>query len=309
MYDAAASQRLENKLGYELWFLDFLCTKEEVFDLGQPSSTIRLSNKSSAAAVEIQLFGSLHRESVDAFRPLAFSVAFKVLDAIHEWILEENQLGGVIPNVPWRFAQKVAVFKAQPIQGPDLFRNHSFLGDYAFALYETLLPFRNEVIHNHRFQVSGDTLRITAATGTGTQTLDITQVALGSLALVSLTIARMLLSAVAADEPRLRLIKYHLDQIVQLHGKAAFGQQRPLLTNVVLTVDLDESGLFKVALDRVREAVSRTHHDADLWFNLTVVGSVGEKTTATWRFPAVQVPNTPMLELRVGEYEEYRVRS
>jgi hypothetical protein len=76
-----------------------------------------------------------------------------------------------------------------------------------------------------------------------------------------------------------RLFRYHLDQLVTVHGLAAFGQSLPLVVNVELSVPRSE-GVYPAKLKQVRDTLQRIYPTADLLFNLLVLAFDGDTLAA-----------------------------
>ena len=100
-------------------------------------------------------------------------------------------------------------------------------------------------------------------------------------------------------------IKYHLDQLTVIHQLPTFNQKLPLLMNVELTVP-KENDSFPADLKFVREEV--LHHiypSSDVLFNLTVIAKDKENLVAKWYFPAANVPDTEILDLKLNSYPQF----
>ena len=98
------------------------------------------------------------RSALSRLRPLAFSSAFKMHDLIVEWILGANG------STSWRFKDKITdyerMLKGGTLSEPPALASWS-LGSQAFwALYKSLTPFRNQIVHGGGFSLAGSTLNI-----------------------------------------------------------------------------------------------------------------------------------------------------
>ena len=100
MYDQTAQTRLREKIGYELWLLDFISETQETFEGGADISTITLTNRQLDAHIAKFNKEALGSEAaiklMNAMSPLTFTASYKILDMVFEWILEENHDAGNI---------------------------------------------------------------------------------------------------------------------------------------------------------------------------------------------------------------------
>jgi hypothetical protein len=200
MYDTTAQQRLTDKLDYEIWVLDFLSTMMDLFHGGTDISTIQLMNRG-----EVKRFLSIHdhlgtkyaQQVIDTMAPLTFTASYKVLDMIYEWILEENLSVGVITEVPWKFSKKVNLIKLTDLIYPSLFTSNPHLKDYSFAFFTNLLPYRNDIVHNHNFSVLADRITLVDSKAGTNLTLDRTHI--GYLVRFVVAVAQCLVGKVVFD--------------------------------------------------------------------------------------------------------------
>jgi len=310
MYDQLARTRLQEKLGYELWLLDFLSRTQETFDGGANISTITLTNRQPGANVAIavtEVIGSgAAMKVMEAMSPLTFIASYKIFDMIFEWILEENHEAGKVRRVPWRFSEKIEAISNSKLAFPSLLRSEPYIKEYLFKLYSNLLKFRTEVVHKHNFFISGNKLRIDTNEDGQSYTLELDPGELGAFVRVAVAAANLLTNVLSFGTEEDRLLKYHLDRIKKLHGLPEFGQRKPILVNVILKVRQEE-GLFPADLRFVRKEINRIHPHVDTLFNLKVIGLVNDKPSIGWFFPANSVPKEDVLELRPDSHDEYRI--
>jgi len=164
VYDQTARSRLKEKIGYELWLLDFLSKTQETFEGGSDISTVSLRSGKPGAQVSVyvtEVIGSEPAMKVmNAMMPLTFAASYKILDMVFEWILEENKKAGDVQEIPWRFKEKIKIISSTQLAYPPLLKSEPYIRDYLFALYSNLLKFRNEIVHSNRFLVSNGKLRV-----------------------------------------------------------------------------------------------------------------------------------------------------
>ena len=311
IYDGSAQTRLREKLDYELWLLEFVSQSQERLAGGSNLSTITLTNRQPGAnqaitATEFAGAGEAMK-IVDAITPLTFTASYKILDMIFEWILEVNCIDGRIMQVPWKFSEKIATIRKGKTQLvlPPLFLSQQYVEKYLFALYANLLKFRNEIVHNHRFSVTGGKLKIDALEDGQSHTVELDPEELGAFVRIVVASAKILLGDLSLGLREDSLFKWNLDTIEKLHLLARFAQRKPLLVDVVLKVD-EQGGLFTADLKSVRETLSRIYPDSDVQFNLKIVGLVKDQPPIGWLFPVNSVPRDDVLELRPDAYEEHR---
>lgn len=307
-YGQTAQDRLREKLDYELWLLDFLSKTQETFEGGSDISTITLRNRERGAHMDLtatDVIGSgTAMKVMDAMMPLTFTASYKILDMIFEWILEENRTAGNVKNIPWRFVERIETISNSQLIYPPLLQTEPYIKDYSFALYKSLLKFRNEVVHRHNFSVSGNKLVVDTTVDGHSYTLVLDRSELGALVRVAIASAKLLIGDLPFGSQVDRLLKYHLNRIQKLHALPEFKQAKPLLVNVILEVPVEKEP-FPADLKFVRQEVSRIHPNADIQFNLKIVGLANEKPSVNWFFPADKVPETDLLELRANSFEEY----
>jgi hypothetical protein len=312
MYDRSSREKLEEKIGYEIWFLDLLSKTQETFEGGSDISTITLMNRRSGAQVAVTLTEVLSSGAamkvLDAMIPLTFTASYKILDMIFEWILEENRLAGNVKRVPWRFSKKVELIKKKHNQliYPPIFQSSPYIKSYLFALYSNLLEFRNEIVHKHNFSVSDSELRMDTNVEGEYYRLVLDRAELGALVRTVVAVANFLTCDLSFGPWEDRLLKYHLDRIQKLHGRDEFKQGKPILVNVVLKVPT-QKGLFPADLRFVRQKITRIHPNKDVLFNLKIIGLVDGKPLIGWFFPADFVPKKDVFEIRLEDHAKYRV--
>ena len=230
----------------------------------------------------------------------------KMIDMVFEWILEENQRAGNISNVPWRFSEKIKLLtKNSKLQFPPLFMSKPYLHTYSEALFCQLLPYRNAIVHDRSFSVSGDNLILLSSKSGNSLTLS--HVQMGCLVRFVIALVRALTGVFAVDTFTENLLRYHLDVLSEAHGLTTFNQQKPLLVNVELTAPKQDD-FFPANLKQVREKIRRIHPNRDVIFNLTVLAVEGEDLVAKWYFAADDVPDSDLVNFNEEIHKTYRLK-
>ena len=168
MYDKAARARLTAKTEYELWLLQFLSGSEDRSADTEHAVDMRLSNRDHRADVYLRTAKTPSRGALavmNAMSPLTFAAAYKALDMVFEWILEENYATGTVParQPPsrWRFDEKTRCIGKLPLElFPPPMRSAPGLRERLVGLYVNLLGFRNEIVHRSSFSVHDGKLEV-----------------------------------------------------------------------------------------------------------------------------------------------------
>ncbi|MGO9614359.1 MAG: hypothetical protein ACLPX5_15185 [Dissulfurispiraceae bacterium] len=308
LYDSGSEQRLIDKLDYEIWVLDILGSTQDLYFGGIDISTIQLTNRQEPASISVGVqehLGATYAQGViDAITPLTFTASFKILDMLHEWILEENVSSGVITEVPWRFSEKVKLIKATSLSYPPLFVSNTYIKDYTLALFTNLLPYRDEIVHRHNFSVNQNKLSLIDSKTANNLTLDRMQ--MGYLVRLVVSLARCLGGKLGFDTYLDRLIKYYFDRFTMIHQLVSFNQKLPIVVNVELIVP-KEADSFPADLKFVRHRVAQIHPGQDVFFNLTIILKDEENVMAKWLFPVKCVPAADVLDLTLDSYVDFRL--
>jgi hypothetical protein len=301
-YDATSISRLLERLDYEIWLLDFLAKTEDIFEGGSDPKTITMTNNVPTAGIQVGITAHMGAECavgiMDAITPLVFAASYKVLDMIHEWIIEESG-----EAVPWRFSEKLTLIAKTNLEYPPLFTANDYLRNYSYAFYKSLLPYRDEIVHRHSVSVNAGTLNVVDSKSGSQLILDRKQ--LGYLVRFVVALAECLCGKRDFDQNLDRLFKYHLDQLDSVHRLATLDQKLPLQINVELTVP-KQGDVLPANLKLVREKVLRVHPDVDVQFNLTVLAVEGDTLVAKWYFPADEVPRVDVENFTLESHTRYR---
>lgn len=309
VYSRSAQEALQEKLGYELWLLGFVLEMIEASAGGCDPGRLIFRNRQPGKTIEVNPHDVIGGEGtlrlIDAMRALTFVMCYKILDMILEWILEVNCFAGHIGRVPWRFVEKVVAIRGLRREWlPPLMQSQPHIRDYLIALYDTLLDYRNEIVHRHVFAVSNGTLTIGPTEEK--PALELHRDELVVLTRVAVASACFLTGEVDYGCHAGRLLRHHLDQIQKCHGRPQFGDPQPVLENVVLVVPGTGSG-FPAELAWLRNQLAAMHPGKAVLFNLEVLGTVADEPRYAWRFPSDRVPNDAVCELRPGSHDEYAI--
>lgn len=310
MYEATAQLILLDKLDYEVWLLDFLAKRQDMFEGGTDISLIKITSDEPGAQINVCItehIGSGAAQSImDAMMPLTFTASYKMLDMIFEWILEENWRSGNISNVPWRFSDKLKLLaNNSKLQFPPLFMSQQYLHVYSEALFRQLLPYRDAIVHDKNFSVSGDTLTISSSKK-GTS-LTLSRVQIGCLVRFVIALVRALAGVLVVGTYIDNLLRYYLDVLATAHGLATFNQQMPILVHVKLTVP-KHGDSFPANLKQARDTVTRIHPGKYVVFNLTVLAVEGDNLIAEWYFAAEEVPTSDLVTFGEESHKTHRVK-
>ncbi len=304
---STARGRLLDKLDYEVWLLDFLEKRCDMVKGKLDNPVIEITSRDEPYRKNrgVELHFGLDSTLMNAMMPFTFIASFKTLDMIFEWVFEENQTLGNIPKVPWRFSEKVKILThTSNLQLPDLFKNQPYLYDYAKALFCQLLPYRNEVIHNNSFSVSGDILTLSSSR-TGTS-LTLSSEQIGGLVRFVRALVRVLTKKIVVDSYTNKLLQYYLDILAPVHGLTIFNQQVPLFVHVKFT-SFKQGPSFPVDMKKVRGEPASTFPTQEVIFDLTVLAMEGENLIAKWYFAPEEVPDMDVMTLYEESHKAHRV--
>ncbi len=301
---STARGRLLDKLDYEAWLLDFL---EKRYDMAMgkediPVLVIRSGEQPDRLERGSEEWVGSGTTILDAMMPFTFIASFKTLDMIFEWILEENCKSGNIQTVPWQFDAKVKLLNKN-LKLPSLFKSQPHLYTYPKALFCQLLPYRNEVIHNNSFSVSGDTLTLSSSKMGTSLTLSSRHV--DYLVRFVRALVRALASEIAIDAYTDKILRHYLDILAPVHGLATFNQQVPRFVHIKLEVPKYGSA-FPADLKQVRDKVVHKF-SPDVIFDLTVLAMEDGDLIAKWYFAPEEVPDLDVMTFYEESHKAHRV--
>ncbi len=309
-YDQASQSLLKEKLCYELWCLEYIYKTKETLEGKTDINTIKLRNKQPKKHVILQSTFYMGSERalkvINTMMALTFAASYKLLDMIFEWILEENKRLRKLQDVPWSFTEKIEKVTTLPLVYPPTLESQPWAKDYLLALYKNLLRFRHEIVHRNKFLISDDRLIVEVIEEGRVYRLDLSKEKLSALVKTTVMAAKVLGGYSSLGNTEIMQLKYYLDQIIELHGLPEFGQKSPRFINVILDVP-EENGSFPADLRTVREVIRKSYAGVHVLFALKVNGLVNDEPSISWFFPIDSVPQQDTIELRPGNYTEFRI--
>ena len=118
-------------------------------------------------------------------------------------------------------------------------------------------------------------------------------------------LARALIGEVSVDEYKHSVIRHYLDILAPVHGLATFNQQMPRFVPVELTAPR-KGPAFPANLKQVRELISKTFGDREVFFDLKVRAVDGDNLIARWYFAPDEVPDVDVLTLYEESHKTHR---
>lgn len=301
MFGAASLASLDERVAYEVWFLEAVY---KIVDRPlQTEKRDRFEYPPSGGPPRQHMYGSGHLTIGDwragflnAGAPLVFVTEFKLLDMLVEWVLVEN---GQRPS--HKFSQKIATLKGR-VRFPPLIETRVWLRDRLVALYEELDPLRGTVIHDRHFKGDNGTVTVSRSRG-GTIGPPVTfsEQDLRNLAVVLLSLLRYLAGIWTFDEFREKALRRALDEIAHLHRLPSLGQLPPYSLTVRVYVFATDS--VSVDLLKIRQDLSRALPSADVMFDLAIVAVSRDGTRAQGYQVGWEQVRDEGEELRLGPAE------
>lgn len=222
---------------------------------------------------------------LNAGAPLVFVSAFKLLDMLIEWILEENG----VPST-FRFQQKLQHLKSSPVF-PQTIESRIWLKDRLVGLYSTLEPLRGTIIHDKHFAAKDGAIQVSSSRkGIVGSAVNISAAQLRNLAVTIVSVLRYVDGTWDLDGVREKILRHKLDELVSLHGLPPLGQKRPFHTHVRVYL----KGFDPLDVDpmTIRSDLAAAYVDQDCSFELRVLlvkdGEVVEAYLFPWAVVAVE---------------------
>jgi|GEM_PF-6675861 len=298
---------LREKVSYEFWFIDYVGSVSTTF-LGKGILDKRIYRDDSTGVhahnyVSDSLGESVKEDLLKKIYPLLLTASYKIMDMGFEWVLTENYYGGTFKDLPksnkwrspptWRFADKVDRLTKCRIEFPSFMQSEKFLIKYYLALYKELLPFRNQITHGSGFSVEGNKLQVNLGDG---RILTLSRSQLDSLMKVCVSFIPLITMEWDFGPYQQSLIRYHLDQLAEVHKLPSFGDRSPLLLQVEYHVH-QINNKFTINLARIRKHLSDSFKNREMHFNLDVVMYIGDKEAGTYSIANEKIPNSDVLIL------------
>lgn len=282
-FDANALMKLAERTEYEIWLLEavYALVENELFP-SWPDGVVYPVNKSKAqffvhARANI-ILGDWRPGFLNAGAPLVFIAAFKLIDMLVEWIIEENGL----PST-FRFQQKLGHLKSSPIF-PPLIESRRWLKERLAGLYSTLEPLRGTIIHDKHFTATDGAIQVASSRkGVKGVPVEISATHLRILSRSIVSVLRYVDGAWPLNEFRERTLRHDLDELAALHGLPSLGQKSPFHTCVrMYSTDFDP---LLVDLMEIRRNLATHYVNQDCSFDLRVLMVSDDEVVDAYLFP------------------------
>ena len=282
-FDANAITKLIERTEYESWLLEavYALVENELFP-SWPDGAVYSVDKSNARffvhARSNIILGDWRPGFLVAGAPLVFVAAFKLLDMLIEWILEENGL----PST-FRFQQKLEWLKNSPIFPPQI-ESRRWLVERLAGLYRTLEPLRGTIIHDKHFTAADGAIQVASSRrGVTREPVEISATHLRILARTIVSVLRYVDGTWQLDEFREKKLRYDLDELATLHRLPSLGQKSPFHTCVrVYSTDSDP---LLVDLVAIRRDLATHYVNQDCSFDLRVLMVSNGEVVDAYLFP------------------------
>jgi hypothetical protein len=291
VFDANALIKLAERTEYETWLLEavYALVEQELFP-SWPDGVVYPVGKSEAQFFVHgrcnAVIGDWRPGFLNAGAPLVFVSAFKLLDMLMEWVLEEN---GVSPT--FRFQQKLQELKDSPIF-PQVIESRSWLKERLNGFYSTLEPLRGTIIHDKHFTSTDGAIRVSSSKkGIIGSPVEISGAHLRKLAFTIVSVLRYVDGTWHLDELREKILRYDLDELVMLHGLPSLGQKPPFHTRV--RVYLTGTDPLLVDVVSIRSDLLARYVNQDCSFDLRILMVRNGEVVDAYLFPwtLFAVPN------------------
>jgi len=179
--------------------------------------------------------------------PLIFVTAFKLLDMVVEWILDQN---GEKTNLS--FIKKIRNLKTS-LTFPPYVASRQWLQERLIALYEHLVPLRNTIIHSRDFTTDNGAVDVDSSRGKNEgSTVSLSADNIRYLAVFIVSLLKYLDGSWSADSYREKVLRRALDDLALLHRQPSLNQKPPYFLTV--------RG-YVISKDTITIDVERLHRD------------------------------------------------
>lgn len=300
MYDQMAICRLKEKIGYELWLLEFLSKTDAIFTGGTNSTEIDCKSTfvHHNVGINISLGQEKSNDILEKLSALTFVSSFKIIDMIVEWILSENNVDTSI--ITYQDKNNKIYSKNSY---PPLFVYNEYIKSYILRLYSRLLMFRHEIVHRYNFSVENKTLKINRLENGKTYTLKLDQKELGYLVRIVVLVSRLLMTNNNIGDKDDCLLKYYFDNVYKCHGLSLFEQKEPIIEDVILKID-KEGDFFPINMKYIKEKLNDIFPNVYVIFNLDIIGRIDNKPFIRWSFSFDELPKEDMILLSINDYKD-----
>ena len=282
-FDANALTKLAERTEYETWLLEavYALVENELFP-SWPDGVVYPVDESKAqffvhARANI-ILGDWRPGFLNVGAPLVFVAAFKLLDMLVEWILEENRLSST-----FRFQQKLEQLGSSPVF-PPVIETRRWLKERLVGLYRTLEPLRGTIIHDKHFNATEGAIQVASSKkGVKRTPVEISATHLRIFACTIVSVLRYVDGTWQFDEFRERTLRHDLDELAALHGLPSLGQKSPFHTCVrVYSTDSDPCLADLMA---IRKDIATHYVNQDCSFDLRVLMIRGDEVIDAYLFP------------------------
>ncbi|BAU27589.1 hypothetical protein DFP93_102162 [Aneurinibacillus soli] len=293
MFNATAREKLADKVGYERFVLKE-CVLAVGEYLGNVSDRIDFEFDDSPITtvcmyVESSLCSDAVSKAIEKLSPLMFTTSYKVLDMIFEWLLAQNQIsrdGG--------FTGKIQKLRTDLFTPPPSLENEEHLIQTLVALYDTLRPYRNALVHHGWGNIEKGNLHFTV------EKPKITNKEITLKQVISFSNAMSLLSSELISPNGhpyiINTIKWLLDHLQTFHGVEPFNIGKPAHYNVIHRTNIKTEDIPEIDLKFIRKRLDR--NDPGHPFSFTIFIHVQEgDVVRKWQFESSQLEEIDTLIL------------
>lgn len=282
-FNANALIKLGERTEYETWLLEavYALVEQELFP-SWPDGVIYPVDKSKPHFIGHMrgniIVGDWRPGFLNVGAPLVFVSAFKLLDMLIEWILEENGVAST-----FRFQQKLQQLQGSPIF-PPVIESRTWLKERLVGLYSTLEPLRGTIIHDKHFTATDGVIRVASSkNGVIGAPVEIRASHLRKLSSTIVSVLKYVDGTWQLNEPREKILRHDLDELAALHGLPPLGQKPPFHTCV--RVYLTGADPLLVDLTSIRSDLATTYVNHDCSFDLRVLMVRGSEVIDAYFFP------------------------
>ncbi|AIS32457.1 hypothetical protein BRM9_1645 [Methanobacterium formicicum] len=308
IFNKVSKKELEEKFDYELWLLDLIINEKMFYGDPQLDTVYfrdagSLSNRSSSLSSTIKLCEDVAEKLLKEIIPLTFVSGFKILDMIFEWILEMNNQ--TPKSLHWTFEAKIKRIESLDAQltYPPFFEYNKDIKDHLFNLYKNLKEFRNEVVHNHNFNITDVNTNPILQITSEDKTLVINKDQMKYFVAIVVSIAKILIGKIRFGKNEIIHYKFYLDQIPNLHKSDLFKLKKPILLNVIWVLN-SKKNENSVNLDLIRKSLQKykDYNEREVNFNLWAVSVEDGEIVKAWNFPAEDINQFKIFDLDLNYY-------
>jgi hypothetical protein len=235
---------------------------------------------------------------LDAGAPLVLVTAFKALDMLLEWVLEQNGHART-----FRFAQKITALQSGVVF-PPLLHTRPWLQDRLVALYKRLEPLRGTIIHDRAFKSQSGALHVSSTKrGASGLVVTIDGPALRNFSLLMVAVLGAFQGTWKLDTYLEKRLRKALDEIAHLHQMPSLGQQQPWLLNV--RVYVEDQDPIEVDIAKIRGDLANRPGNADPVFDLRIVAVARDATATAFLIPSDEIERISRLSKSRADLSAY----